>query len=92
MALNPKSEPPDLGAPPDYAADHPDEHPEDWGWHGEWGRAARIAGYVVAIIMLRDDHRDALQQVGCRLARLFTVGLIVVLIWDFQRRKNAWRK
>ncbi len=92
MALNPKSEPPDLGAPPDYAADHPDEHPEDWGWHGEWGRAGRIAGYVVAIIMLVMITATHYNKSGVVWLDLFTVGLIVVLIWDFQRRKNAWRK
>jgi hypothetical protein len=22
------------------------EHPSDWGWHGEWGRTARVAGWA----------------------------------------------
>jgi hypothetical protein len=92
VALNPHSEQPDLGSPPDYVVDHPDEHPEDWGWHGEWGRAARIAGWVVAIvlvIMLTTTHYNAAGSVwliGVAAA------LIVALIWDIQRRRNAWRK
>ena len=52
MALKPGSEPPDTGAPEDYVHDHPREHPSDWGWHGEWGRWARVAGWVCVIILL----------------------------------------
>ena len=52
VALDAHSEQPDLSLPDDYKAHHPDEHPTDWGWHGEWGRAARVGGWVVAIILL----------------------------------------
>jgi len=92
MALNPHSERPELGAPEDYQADHPDDHPEDWGWHGEWGRWARVSGYVVAIILLvmltttHYNHSGAFWLVG------FTAALLIVLIWDFQRRRTSWRK
>ena len=92
MALDPHSEKPNLGAPEDYAAHHLDEHPEDWGWHGEWGRTARIAGWFVAIllvVMLTATHYN---YSGSLWLLLSAVGLIVVLLWDVQRRKNAWRK
>ena len=52
MALTPGSEKPNVGAPDDYAADHPSDHPSDWGWHGEWGRWARISGWVVVVLLL----------------------------------------
>lgn len=92
MALNPKSEEHDLGSPPDYAADHPDEHPEDWGWHGEWGRASRIAGWFVAILLIVMTTATHYNSSGAIWLALFAVLLVVVLIWDIQRRKNAWRK
>ena len=92
MALNPNSEPHDLGSPPDYAAHHPDEHPEDWGWHGEWGRASRIAGFVVAIILLLMFTATHYNGSGSLWLGLFAVALIVVLLWDGHRRKNSWRK
>lgn len=92
MALNPHSEEPDLGSPPDYAVDHPNEHPEDWGWHGEWGRVARIAGWVVAILMLVMLTATHYNESGTPWLLGIALGLIVMLIWDHQRRKNAWRK
>ena len=92
MALNPHSEQPDTGAPPEYAAHHPEEHPEQWGWHGEWGRAARIGGYVVAAILLVMLTATHYNHSGSLWLALFTAGLIVVLIWDGIRRKNSWRK
>ena len=39
VALNAHSEKPDLNVPEDYKADHPDEHPTDWGWHGLYMQA-----------------------------------------------------
>lgn len=92
MALNPHSERPDLGSPEDYAHDHPQEHPEDWGWHGEWGRAARVAGWVIAIILVIMITATHYNGSGTLWLVLFAAGLIATLLWDMQRRKNAWRK
>ena len=41
MALRPGSQPDLEGEPSDYAEDHPTERPEQWGWHGEFGRMPR---------------------------------------------------
>ena len=67
------------------------ERPEDWGWHGEAGRAGRITGWVMAVVlltMLMGNHEG-------RVEDLWLVGgaliLVVVLLWDIRRRKNAWR-
>jgi uncharacterized protein DUF2631 len=92
VALNSHSEQPDLGAPEDYAAHHPDEHPEDWGWHGEWGRAARVAGWVVAIILLVMETATHYNHSGTGWLILFAVSIIAILSWDGHRRRNAWRK
>ena len=67
------------------------ERPEDWGWHGEGGKASRIAGIVVIVcllVMIKGNHQG-------RVEDLWLVGLAaavaVSLIWDSRRRKNAWR-
>jgi hypothetical protein len=92
VALRPNSEEPDLGAPEDYSAHHPNEHPEDWGWHGEWGRAGRIAGYVVAIILVIMLTATHYNQSGTGWLLLFAFAILVILGWDIHRRRNAWRK
>jgi hypothetical protein len=67
------------------------ERPEDWGWHGESGKAARIAGYVMIVlllVMIKGNHQG-------RVEDLFLIGfaaaIAVSLVWDSRRRKNAWR-
>ncbi len=67
------------------------ERPEDWGWHGEAGKAGRITGYVMIVVlltMLVGNHEG-------RVEDLWLVGsalvIVIMLIWDSRRRKNAWR-
>jgi predicted cobalt transporter CbtA len=92
VALNPHSEQPDLGAPTDYAAHHPQEHPEDWGWHGEWGRAARIGGWLVSIVLIVMLTTTHYNRQGDIWLWGFTGFMVLMLIWDTHRRRNAWRK
>jgi hypothetical protein len=92
VPLDPHSEQPDLSLPPDYHHDHPNEHPTDWGWHGEWGRAARITGWVVALILIVMATATHYNHSGTFWLFAFAAALIVMLIWDIQRRKNAWRQ
>jgi hypothetical protein len=92
VALNAHSEQPDLSLPEDYRVDHPDEHPTDWGWHGEWGRAGRVAGWVVAVILLLMTTATHYNGMGTLWLSLIAGGMIVTLIADIQRRKNAWRQ
>jgi hypothetical protein len=67
------------------------EHPEDWGWHGEAGKAGRIAGYVTIaflLVMMIGNHEGRVEDlwlIGLALA------IAVSLVWDARRRKNAWR-
>ena len=67
------------------------ERPEDWGWHGEAGKAGRITGWlmVVALLtMLVGNHEGRVED----LWLLGTVVILVIaLLWDVRRRKNAWR-
>jgi hypothetical protein len=72
---------------------HPVEHeePADWGWHGQTGRKGRIGAWLAVIVTLSylvGNHEG-------RVEDLWVLGtavlLVVVLIWDIFRRKNAWR-
>ena len=92
VALNAHSEQPDLSLPDDYKHDHPDEHPTDWGWHGEWGRAARVAGFVVAAIVLLMITATHYNGQGTLFLGLTAAAIVLGLMWDRHRRKNAWRQ
>jgi hypothetical protein len=67
------------------------ERPEDWGWHGEAGKAGRITGYVMIVfllVMLVGNHEGRVEDlwlIG------FALTIAVSLLWDSRRRKNAWR-
>jgi hypothetical protein len=73
--------------------EHPVEHerPEEWGWHGEmgkWGRRLAVIPIVVILAYLVGNHEGRIEDVWL----LCIAGLmILILIWDARRRKNAWR-
>jgi hypothetical protein len=92
VALDPHSEPTDLSVPEDYKQHHPDEHPTDWGWHGEWGRSGRVAGYVVAAILLLMCTSTSYNFAGETWLIGIAIVLVLMLIWDANRRRNSWRK
>ena len=92
MALKPGSEPANTGSPDDYAEHHPNEHPSDWGWHGEWGRAARITGWIVVailVVMITATHYNG---TGTLSLIAVAAGLVIVLLWDINRRRTSWRQ
>ena len=67
------------------------ERPEDWGWHGESGKTSRILGIVMIVallVMIKGNHTGHIED-------LWLIGsaaaILVSLIWDARRRKNAWR-
>jgi hypothetical protein len=92
VPLRPDSEDPDLGAPPDYASHHKDEHPTMWGWHGTWGGAARVGGWIVVAILLVMITTTHYNESGTAWLIGIAAGLVIILIWDVQRRRNAWRR
>ncbi len=92
MALKPGSEQPNLGAPEDYAAEHPTEHPSDWGWHGEWGRWTQVAGWVVVAILLLMTSATHYNGTGTVALIATAVTLVIGLVWDIQRRRTSWRR
>jgi hypothetical protein len=72
-------------------AEHPHEQPSDWGWHADFGRPARIAGWLTVIglvLMTTSTHYNGAGAVWL----LLTAALLVVgLAWDIRRRRTAWR-
>jgi Protein of unknown function (DUF2631) len=92
VALKPGSEPPDFGAPEEYVEDHPGDHPSDWGWHGEWGRAARVGGWVVVIILLVMTTATHYNGAGAVALILSAALLVLALVWDIHRRRTSWRE
>jgi hypothetical protein len=75
------------------AGAHPVEHeePADWGWHGETGRKGRIGGWIAVLVTLSfliGNHEG-------RVEDLYVLGaaaiMVIILVWDIFRRKNAWR-
>jgi hypothetical protein len=70
---------------------HRHERPEDWGWHTEMGRSARIAGVVCLLLLIS----LLLSTHGSKWELVWLVGFAVCigisLIWDYYRRRNAWR-
>ena len=72
-----------------HAVEH--ERPEEWGWHGEmgkWGRRLTIIPILFLIAMLFGNHEGNMEN-------LWLIGfaalMVVLLVVDSRRRKNAWR-
>jgi hypothetical protein len=72
---------------------HPVEHerPEEWGWHGEmgaWGRRLVVLPILFLVSLVFANHQGNLENywlVGLALL------MVLILVWDARRRKNAWR-
>lgn len=94
MAIVPKpgSADPHEGEPAEYAHDHPSERPEDWGWHGEWGRYARIGGWVSAVILVVMATATHYNHAGELALYIFAGLLVLALLFDAQQRRTSWRK
>ena len=67
------------------------ERPEEWGWHGETGKKGRIGAWFTVFVLLaflvgnHEGRVEDLWLVGIAL------GIVLILLWDARRRKNAWR-
>jgi Protein of unknown function (DUF2631) len=92
VALHPGSEYASEGEPEDYAEHHPTEHPSEWGWHGEWGRTARIAGWVVVVILVVMITATHYNGTGTLSLIAFAAALVIALVWDINRRRTSWRQ
>ena len=75
------------------AGEHPIEHerPEDWGWHGETGKKGRIGSIIAIVILLCfmfGNHQGKVEDLWVGGIALV---MILLVIADWRRRKNAWR-
>ena len=72
---------------------HPVEHerPEEWGWHGEmgkWGRRLAVIPVLFLLSMIVGNHEGRMEDLWLIGSALL---LVLILVWDARRRKNAWR-
>jgi hypothetical protein len=75
------------------AGEHPIQHerPEEWGWHGEmgkWGRRLTIIPIAVILAYLVGNHEGRMEDIWLLGIALV---MIIILVADARRRKNAWR-
>lgn len=70
---------------------HGDERPEDWGWHGETGKKGRIGVVIAALILFSFQFTNHEGDVENIYLNVIAAGLLLILVWDWRRRKNAWR-
>lgn len=67
------------------------EKPEDWGWHAEAGRWARIGGWLSVIVLLLMNVTTYYNTAQAPWLYGACVILVLLLIRDRFNRKNAWR-
>jgi hypothetical protein len=69
-----------------------DEPSAEWGWHGSFPNGMRIAGVVVAIVLLLlllGPYQTHLQDFWMIPIAL---GILVLIVRGTVKRRNAWRK
>jgi hypothetical protein len=67
------------------------ERPEDWGWHGESGRWARVGGWLSAALLILLNFTSRYSRTEAIWLDGFAALLVLMLVLDWRRRKNAWR-
>jgi uncharacterized protein DUF2631 len=69
-----------------------DEPSAEWGWHGGFPKASRIAGWASAIlllVMIYNNHENNTENVWLVC---IAVGIMIGLLLDLRRRRTAWRR
>jgi hypothetical protein len=78
--------------PSAHKVDPRDEPSAEWGWHGTFPKAIRVAGWLTAIamlLMLIGNHRGHIEDIYL----IATAAVIVLaLIRDRIRSRTAWRR
>lgn len=74
------------------AVDPRDEPSAEWGWHGTFPKATRLAGWFSAFalfIMLIGNHVTAMEDIW-----LIALGssVVIALLYDARRRRTSWRR
>jgi len=71
--------------------EHRHEQPADWGWHGEFGKWARVGGVVCIGLLILLNFTTRYSGTEMIWVDGFAVLLAIMLGMDYYRRKNAWR-
>ena len=77
---------------PRVGVDPRDEPSAEWGWHGSFPNATRIAGVVSALILLVlliGPYQTHLQDFWMIPLAL---GILVLIVYGTVKRRNDWRK
>jgi hypothetical protein len=78
------------GRPSELAYRH--EQPEDWGWHRSWGRWSRVAGWVSVVALALINVTTYYNTAQAPWLYGIIGFMVLLLLWDRSRRKNAWRQ
>ena len=68
------------------------ERPEDWGWHADLGKYARIGGVISIIVLLIGVSATHYNHSGTGALLIVIALLVAGLLWDRRQRKTSWRK
>lgn len=75
-----------------HGIDPQDEPSVEWGWHGSFPNATRLAGWFSAVVLLAmniGNHRGWVEGIYLDvIAALIVIGLVA----DMVRRRHAWRR
>ena len=77
---------------PRVGVDPRDEPSAEWGWHGSFPNATRIAGVVSALILLVlliGPYQTHLQDIWVVIVALV---ILVGVVHQIVRRRKAWRR
>jgi hypothetical protein len=69
-----------------------DEPSAEWGWHGGFPKASRVAGWFTAFamfVMLIGNHEGNTENIWLIC---LGVGLIGALLLDMRKQRTAWRR
>lgn len=69
-----------------------DEPSAEWGWHGGFPRASRIAGWITVIAlfaMIYNNHENNTENVWLVGIAL---GIAIAMLIDIKKRRTAWRR
>ena len=77
----------------DAATQQPHRHEQtgDWGWHGSWGKWARIGGWVSVVIICLLNVTTYYNTAQAPWLYGSVAVIVLLLVRDRYRRKNAWR-
>ena len=77
---------------PPHDTTHQQERPEDWGWHGAFGKWARIAGWLSVVVLCLMNVTTYYNTAQAPWIYGLAALIVLILIRDRFRRKNAWRQ